>query len=205
MGAILGDVEALVAEILRHAHQCAVELDEQAKKQVSSILSQAQQETESVRARAEQETAEALKSLDRRSKAQGELEAHRRFASLREDPLDGVWAAAADRLRSLTSEPCYIEVLKHLAMTAARELARNNIVLAADPRGHELLTAERLKDWSAEAQVEFQRSPAPAPAWGGLLATSGRTRINATYSHRLALAKTVLREGVFDILTRQEP
>jgi vacuolar-type H+-ATPase subunit E/Vma4 len=204
--AILGDPDALVAEISRRARQRAVSLEAEAQHQISTILDQAQKDCESIRAQEERETAAALESIAQRSKAQGELGARREFTLRREALLDRVWAGAEERLRNLTreSQP-YLEILKQLALRGARELGGAEILLAADPVGHPLLTPDRLKEWSAEVHVEFRRAGQAAQTWGGLLATRGRTRFNASFPHQLAAARDSLRERVFQILTEEEP
>ncbi len=205
MSAILGDVEALVSEITRRARQRAVELETDAQREASRVMEEAAQESQAVRAQCERESAAELETIERRGKAQGELESRRHYTKLRETSLDRVWTAAEERLRRLTADPAYPEALKCLALDAARELAGKEVILAAGAEGHDLLTNDRLKEWSEEAQVEFRRAPEPASAWGGLVATQGRCRVNATFPVLLELAKTSLRERVFQALTRNEP
>jgi vacuolar-type H+-ATPase subunit E/Vma4 len=204
VAAILGDPEALIAEIRRRAHQRAVEIEEQARKQAAGIQEQAKEESEVIRRQFEQETETNLAALGRRSAAQGELEAQRHFALLREAPIERVWAEAESRLRNLVQQPSYGDILKRLAVRASRTLGASELAIAADPAGHALLSPDTLRQWSAEAKVTFRRSPEPAPAWGGLAATSGRARSDATFPSQLALARVILREKVFEILSRDQ-
>jgi len=169
-----------------------------------------------------------LAVLARRNSARAELEAQRRFILLREAPIDRVWQAAEQQLHDLVQQPIYRDVLKRCALRAASELgitapslsrlgntvglpsrdsdgAVVELFLAADPVGHELLTTETLELWSREAGVRFRRAEAPAAAWGGLLATSGRFRFNATFPALFGLAKVTLRERVFQILSKETP
>ena len=203
MTPILGDPDALIAEIVRRAQQKAVDVEAESNRQVSALLEQARKDSDSVRAAIERETAGALETLCRRSKAQGELEAQRHFTALRESPINQVWALVEARLRRLTRESAYTGVLKLLAMMAADELGPGPITLAADPVGHSMLSEEVLKAWSTEAQIEFQRAAAPWSAWGGLVGTRGRMRVNLTFPAQLTVARTVLRERVFEILARE--
>jgi hypothetical protein len=71
--------------------------------------------------------------------------------------------------------------------------------------GHELLSTEALEQWSEEAGVQFHRAKEPAATWGGLLATSGRTRFDATFPTQFSLAQVTLRERVFQILSQETP
>jgi hypothetical protein len=79
------------------------------------------------------------------------------------------------------------------------------LLLAADPVGHNLLSPEILEQWSKEAGVRFLRAAEPAATWGGLLATSGRTRFDATFPTQFALAQETLREQVFHVLSPESP
>jgi vacuolar-type H+-ATPase subunit E/Vma4 len=205
VAAIFGDLEALTSEIGKRAHHRAVEIAEDARRSTAAILEGAIQESESIRRQSAEAAERQLAALVRRNAARAELEAQRRFILLREAPIDRVWQAAEERLRALVRQPIYLDVLQRCALRAARELGVSELVLAADPVGHELLSAETLEQWSKEAGVRFRRAPEPAAAWGGLLATSGRMRFDATFPTQFALAQVTLRERVFQILSREEP
>lgn len=202
MAAILGDPEALAAEVNRRAHHRAVEIAEDARRRAAAILEDAKQESESIRRESARAVDAQVAALVRRNTARAELEAQRRFILLREAPIQQVWHAAEEQLRALVRQPGYRDILKHCALRAARELGVTELVLAADPVGYELLSAETLEQWSKEAGVQFHRAPNPAATWGGLLATSGRLRFDATFPSELALAQLMLRERVFDILSK---
>lgn len=212
MAEILGDWEALIAEIRRRAQHRALEREEDASKRAAAILTEASQRRASIERQLEHEGDLQLAALVRRNRAKGELEARRHFAILREQPIDQVWRDAEARLRALVTRPEYREVLQGLAMLAVRELGgpagllapsagAREYVLAADPAGHALLTPEILEQWSKQAQVQFVRAQNPAATWGGLSATSGRSRFDATFPTRLAEAQRALRERVFEALT----
>lgn len=201
MATILGDPEALLAEVSRSAHHKAVEIDDDARRRAAAILEGAKEESESLRRQSEQEAQHQVEALARKNAALAELEAQRRFILLREAPMDRVWSAAEERLRHLVRQPGYLDVLKHLALRAAQELGTGEVILAADPVGHQLLSGEILNAWSSEAGIRFRRAPEPAASWGGLLATSGRSRLDLTFSTRVAEAKATLRERVFEALT----
>lgn len=202
MAAILGDPEALAADVIRRAQHRAVEIAEDARRQAASALESAKQESESLRRQSERATARQVAALVRRNAARAELEARRRWIELREAPINSVWLAAEERLRNLVKQPAYRDILKRCALRAACELGTNELTLAADPEGHELLSMETLKQWSKEAGVQFRRAPEPAAAWGGLLVTSGRLRFDATFPTQLELARVTLREHVFQILSK---
>lgn len=202
MATILGDPEALIAEVSRRAHHKAVEIEEDARRRSAAILEGAKQESELIRRQSEQDAERQATVLARRNAARGELDARRRFVLLREAPIDRVWRAAEERLRALIRQPAYLDVLKRDAFRAARELGTAELVLAADPVGQELLSADVLARWSKEAGVQFSRSSEPADTWGGLLATGGRSRLDFSFSTRLASAQISWRERVFAVLTK---
>ncbi len=102
-------------------------------------------------------------------------------------------------------QPHYRDVLKCSALRAARELGATELVLAADPIGHELLSAVTLEQWSKEAGVRFRRAPEPSAAWGGLLASSGRLRSDETFATQLLEVQLTLRERVYDKLSKGKP
>ncbi|HTR36808.1 MAG TPA: V-type ATP synthase subunit E family protein [Bryobacteraceae bacterium] len=202
MAAILGDPEALAAEVSRRARHRAVEIAEDARRRAAAILEGAQEESETIRRQSAEEMLRQVATLERRNAARAELEGRRRFITLREAPIQRVWHAAEQRLRAMIGQPGYREVLKLCALRAARELGTQELMLAADPGGHELLSTEALQQWSREAGVRFVRAPQPAATWGGLLATSGRSRFDATFPTQLAAAQQALRERVFEILSK---
>jgi vacuolar-type H+-ATPase subunit E/Vma4 len=203
VAAILGDPEALAAEVGKRAHHRAVEIAEEASRRAAAIIEGAKHESESIRRVSADEAERQLATLVRRNSARAELEAQRRLIVLREAPIDRVWQAAEQQLRDLVRQPAYRELLKKCALRAAHELGVSELVIAADPVGHELLTAETLDQWSKEAGVRFRRAPEAAATWGGLLATSGRVRFDATFPTQFGLAQGTLRERVFNILSQE--
>jgi vacuolar-type H+-ATPase subunit E/Vma4 len=205
VAAILGDPEALAAEVSRRAHHRAVETAEEAGRRAAAILEDAKQETETIRRQSAEEAQRQLAALLRRNAAHAELESKRHVIVLREAPIDRIWRAAEEKLRDLVQQPVYLDILKLCALRAARELGVSELVLAADLVGHQLLSPETLEQWSKEAGVLFHRAPEPAAVWGGLLATSGRLRYDATFPTQFGLAQATLRERVFQILSRETP
>ncbi|HUA19189.1 MAG TPA: V-type ATP synthase subunit E family protein [Bryobacteraceae bacterium] len=202
MAAILGDPEALAAEVSRRAHHRAVEIAEDARRRAAAILEGAREESESIRRQSAQDRERQVAALERRNAARAELEARRRWIALREAPIQRVWQTSEQWLRAMIGQPEYRAVLKLCALRAARELGTQELTLAADPAGHALLSVDALEQWSREAGVRFIRASEPAATWGGLLATSGRSRFDATFPTQLAAAQQALRERVFEILSK---
>jgi vacuolar-type H+-ATPase subunit E/Vma4 len=205
VAAILGDPEALVAEVSRRAHHRAVAIAEEAGRRATAILDGAKQESDSIRRQSGEAAGRQLAALVRRNTARAELEGQRRFILFREVPIDRIWHAAEEQLRGLVQQPIYRDVLKRCALRAASELGGSELVLAADPVGHQLLSTEVLDQWSKEAGVRFRRAQEPAATWGGLLAASGRFRFDATFPTLWAMAQVTLREKVFQILSQEAP
>ena len=205
MAAILGDPEALAAEVSKRAHHRAVEIAEEASRKATSILDGAKEESESLRKQSAEAAERQLAALVRRNSARADLEAQRRLVVLREAPIERVWTVAEEHLRVLVQQPAYAEVLKRCALAAARELGVAELVLAADPVGHQLLSPETLDQWSKEAGVRFFRADQTAATWGGLIASHGRSRFDATFPTQFAVAKETLRERILQILTQETP
>jgi vacuolar-type H+-ATPase subunit E/Vma4 len=205
VAAILGDPEALVAEVSKRANHRAVEIAEEAARRAAAVLEAAKEEIETIRRQSAEAAERQSAALTRRNSARAELEAQRRFVVLREAPIQWVWQTAEEQLRGLVRQPVYLDVLKRCALAAARELGVSELVLAADPVGHELLSPDVLDEWSKEAGVRFLRAGKPAATWGGLLASSGRIRFDATFPTQFTLAQETLRERVFQTLSRETP
>lgn len=203
MGTILGDPEALVAEVSRRAHQKAVQIAEDTRRRSAAILEGAQKESEAIRRGAALDAERQSVALLRRNAARAELESQRRFIEKREQPIERVWRAAEDRVRGLMKEPGYGEVLKRLAFRAAQELGAKQVTLASDGTGHALLTDDLLDRWSQESGVRLERAARPIAAWGGLIATSGRARLDLSFAARIASARAGLRERVFALLNAE--
>jgi V/A-type H+-transporting ATPase subunit E len=201
---ILGNPEALVAEVIRRAQHRAAEIAEEARRQAAAVLENAKKESESIRRQSEQAAERQVAAVIRRDSARAELEALRRFIMLREKPIDRIWQAAEERLRHLVRQPGYRDILKRCALRAARELGARELELAADAAGHKLLSQETLEQWSQEAVVQFHPALEPASTWGGILAASGRLRFDATFPTQLALAQVILRERVFHALSKED-
>jgi vacuolar-type H+-ATPase subunit E/Vma4 len=188
----------------RRAHQKAVQIAEDARRRSAAILEGAKEESETIRREAAEDAERQAAASTRRFAARAELEAKRRFIELREEPIERVWGAAEERLRDVEKTPAYPDMLKCLAVRASKELKANELVLAGDGLAQGLLSDEVLDRWSKEEGIRFHRAAAPLAAWGGLIATSGRTRIDLTFATRLASARARLRERVFEVLN-QEP
>ena len=201
MPEVIGELGGFLAEIRRQAQQRVMAIEQEAEKQASAILAEAASRIQQSAAEMDRKAARQTEQEARQIRARGELEARRLLLTRREALLEGVWKQAEARLRALVQSQNYREVLKRLALEAAGELAECEIILAADPVGHDLLTPELLESWSAESGITFRRSAQPAAAWGGLLATSGRMQCDNTLATRLALTSQTRREDVFQLLT----
>jgi vacuolar-type H+-ATPase subunit E/Vma4 len=203
MATILGDPEALVAEVGRRAHQKAVEIAEDARRRAAAILDGAGKESAAIRSAATLDAERQTSALLRRNAARAELESQRRVIEKREQPIERVWRAAEDRLRGLMKEPGYAEILKRLAFRAAHDLCTKQLTLSSDTIGYGLLTDDVLERWSQESGVRSERAAHPAPCWGGLIAMSGRARLDFSFAARLASARAGLRERVFELLNTE--
>ncbi|MEJ2665856.1 MAG: V-type ATP synthase subunit E family protein [Deinococcales bacterium] len=192
-----GDLEALVAEAQRRVEQRALEREAAAARRASEILEGADADAaQTVKARHDHARVEA-NALRERLLAVGEMQAQRLMLEHREALLDAVWEETRRRLEAHTRDPSsYLATLRRLAALAARTLACDDIELATEPRGRALLTPERLEAWGREDGVRYRLADAPLEASGGLEASAGRLRFDATFEARLAHAREALREAV---------
>jgi len=134
--------------------------------------------------------------------------ARRKRLAAREDVLDRVWDQAERKLRDMVDDDQYVEVLRRLTWLAFDILGPGRLTLAADLRGHDLLTEDRLRAWSeasseeVESSVELERASEPLDAWGGIVVTKhgGRKRMDARFCSRLQTARRELRDEVFNRL-----
>lgn len=192
-----GDLEALVAEAQRRVEQRALEREAAAARRASEILDGADHDAAHTLEEHHDRARVEADALHERLLAVGEMRAQRLMVEHREALLDAVWEAAGKRLEALTRDPsAYLATLRRLATLAARTLACEDITLATDPRGRALLGPERLEAWGREDGVRYRLAGAPLEAAGGLEASAGRLRFDATFEARLAHAREALREAV---------
>lgn len=202
---IIGDLDDLAAKVEHTARSEANERLVEAQRRVATISEDAADRAEQVRREILDEVREKAKRERRQRLAEARLTSKRNRLTAREELLDGVWEQAETRLRDLVESDDYVEVLRRLAWLAVETLRTGRLVLAADLRGHELLTEERLHAWNEEAgetfdvSVAFECAGEPADIWGGLIATEadGRRRLDATFSTRLEIAREEVRDAVF--------
>lgn len=206
MPKVIGDIEELLTAAEHLARSEIQEIKKQAEQEVERIRANANERAEKTRrdilARA-REKAAVLRQ--RRQTSDIRLETDR-YLREREALLEQVWQQADDKLHELVEqETQYAEVLARQALAALDILGPGERLIAADARGHELLTPQRLKKWEQtagkqfEKKVTFERDRQPHGSWGGLIVMdkNRRRRVDATFATRLALAREELREEVF--------
>lgn len=213
MADIIGNLDDLIAAIEGAARGDADKKLKDSEARAEEILDSARQEADETRqqilgrakAKAEQERRQQL--------AEATQSAKRQYLQEREELLNRVWQQAEERLRRLPEdETAYTKVLGRLVRLAVQTLGPGQLELAADPKGHELLTEERLDEWreqavdAAESSVSFERASQPIESWGGLVATEAgsRRRMDGTFSTRLELAKEEIRETIFNHLVTSD-
>lgn len=205
MRRIIGDVQELASAVGHITRSEADEIRRQAEQRAEGIRRAAGERAAEARTRVLEEAESEADRIRRRREAQTFRTHQQEYLRERERLLEEVWRRAEERLRSLRESPDgYVEALRRLAFAAARILGPGEVTLSSDPVGHELLTADRLEQWSLEFQQKsgmeaaFQRSPAPIESSGGLIAGRGESRIDATFATRLVLAREEIRAEVFE-------
>jgi vacuolar-type H+-ATPase subunit E/Vma4 len=202
MAQIVGDLDELTGLIRRSARQEALDVEAAARRRAQQVQEEARTKAAALRAEILAAVGQEAAVERRRMLARAALDAQHRRLVAREELSDQVWTEAERNLRALPGQPGYDEVLRRLALAAARALGRDTVVVASDAVGHALLTAERLAEWSAAAPARFMRAEQPASIWGGLLAwdVDLRRQVDASFATRLALARSEIREEVAEIL-----
>ncbi|HBY95386.1 MAG TPA: hypothetical protein DEP84_15775 [Chloroflexi bacterium] len=208
MSDFIGDLDTLAATVRRTAQQEALAKEADAHRRAETIVAEAEAEARRLHDEIVTKARARVEEERRQRQAQAALAAQREYLTAREALLDRVWQAAEAHLRALPDTPDYLEILRRLVWHAVGTLGPGRLTLAADPKGHALLTLDRLSGWSQAASdrfgapVAFERAPNPAPTWGGLVVThaDGRRLVDATFPTRLALARDELRSSISALL-----
>jgi vacuolar-type H+-ATPase subunit E/Vma4 len=210
MSEVIGDLEDLLDAIRLTAHGKAKDKETQAEHQADRIVKQAQQEAEHMRQEILHQSRAEAQAEHRTRLAAASLQAQSQRLKAREELLQQVWEEAEGQLRDLVGSDRYATVLRQLAWFAVRTLGPGDLVLAADPQGHELLSQDLLAKWSEEASnqfgaaVTFKRAAKPADTWGGLIATGrqGKQQMDARFPVRLEIAHSELRDEISQRLVK---
>lgn len=209
MPQIIGDVQELITTVSHVAQSEAQKAREEAEQKAEKIRREAEQRAAGEREDILQNARERAKELRRRRKARGSREDRRDFLEARQELLDQVWQQAEQRLRELTEDSAnYAAVLNRLVLASVRTSGPGERLIAADAKGQDLLTEDRLQECSQQAgedlpgSVTFERAPEPLDTWGGLVVQDkeGRRRIDATFALRLELAKDEIQTEVLQKL-----
>ena len=209
MPEVIGNLDDVLATVRARVEAQAKAREEEARRRAEHILADARAQAEQMRATILRRAQMDADKERRRILAQAELALQQERLRARERLLRRVWEEAEAQLRALPDDPhAYAPALQRLTWLALKTLGPTHLLLAADPKGHELLTRHRLAAWQRSARGAFgsdvilERAQAPADTWGGLVAreAEGRRQVDATFPTRLALAWEVLREKIFAIL-----
>lgn len=212
MKGIIGDVDDLVTTIRHVARAQSQSKKTEAERQAEKILADARQQADHIRQEILNRAQAQAEAEHRQLVAQAIADARHTYLTKREELLNQVWQHAEESLRSLSDEAeTYAEVLGQLAQLAAQTLKSEHLILAADPKGHKLLTEKRLEKWgkaaseAGEMSVTFEQAAEPLDAWAGLIIyeADGRRRIDATFSTRLDMARDEIREAIFKQLVQE--
>jgi vacuolar-type H+-ATPase subunit E/Vma4 len=208
MAYIIGDIEDLGEAVHLVVESETKDMELHAQRQARQIREQAQEKKTRLREDILSQGQERAAEIRRRLVAEAQQEAKSKRVKTREALIEAVWDQAEQRLRALVSGESYPEVLHRLAWLGAATLGGGRIRLRADPRGHDLLTEDRLVGWGRSASqdlgfpVAFEKGQEALDAWGGLIASSqdDRRRVDATFSARLKAARSEMRDEIFKVL-----
>ncbi len=206
MPRISGDLNQLETTIEHAGRGEANTRMQEAEARAERIREEARQEADNIRTDLVRQARATSEQQQRRQRSATAQAARRDYLLVREELLAQVWQQAEQHLRQLPDDTAaYTDALRRLTWRAVQTLGPGRLRLAADPKGHELLTGQRLEEWSQAAGEEFdaavtlERADEPIDAWGGLLVTDTeqRRRVDATFATRLAVARDELRDTIF--------
>jgi vacuolar-type H+-ATPase subunit E/Vma4 len=209
MTQMIGNLDDLANGVQKRADVQAADRVDRARQQATKIVDDAKARAADI---TRQTVADARRQADefrRQRLAEARAKTRQQSLQAREEILHDAWEGAEKRLRDLVGGGDYPEILRQLAWLGVRTLGPGDLVLTAEPEGHQVLSKDRLSQWSKEASdefgspVTFERAPKPLDTWGGLLVTAkgGKEQMNATFSFRLQEARGELRDHVFHVLT----
>jgi vacuolar-type H+-ATPase subunit E/Vma4 len=206
MPRISGDLYQLETTIEHAGRGEANTRMQEAEAQAERIREEARQEADTIRTDLVRQARAKSEQQRRRQRSEAARHARRDYLLAREELLAQVWQQAEQRLRQLPDDAeAYTDALRRLTWRAVQTLGSGRLRLAADAKGHALLTGQRLEEWSQAAGKEFdaavtlERADEPIDTWGGLIVTDTekRRRVDATFATRLAVARDELRDTIF--------
>ncbi|MFP4440702.1 MAG: V-type ATP synthase subunit E [Chloroflexaceae bacterium] len=206
MPRISGDLSQLETTIKHAGRGEANTRMQEAEARAERIREEAREEADNIRTDLVRQARAEAEQQRRRQRSEAAQHARRDYLLAREELLAQVWQQAEQRLRQLPDDAeAYAETLCRLTWRAVQTLGSGRLRLAADAKGHELLTGQRLEEWSQAAGEEFdaavtlERADEPIDTWGGLVVTDTekRRRVDATFATRLAVARDELRDTLF--------
>ena len=212
MPRIIGNLDRLETTIQHAGRGEANARTKEAEARADRIREEARQEADNVRTELVRKARAESEQQRRRQRAEANQAARRDYLTTREELLAQVWQQAEQRLRSLPDDAeAYTETLRRLTWRAVQTLGPGRLRLAADPKGHDLLTGQRLEEWSQAAgkeldiEVTLECADEPIDTWGGLLVTDSeqRRRVDFTFATRLAVARDEVRDTLFQHMVQQ--
>jgi len=198
---LFGNLDALVAHVRRRAEQRALATLAAADEQAKHIAEEnAQRALEAAKA-AEAAGRAAVDAARKERQATLDAELRRRRLEARERRLERVWRAAEAELKEMsTRDGALLEHLPALARTAARQLGGDEVLIALDARHHAMVTADEVAGWAEVGRPRLRLEPEPLGSGHGLVARSGRARVDATVENRLKEARERLRGEIVALL-----
>jgi V/A-type H+-transporting ATPase subunit E len=209
---MIGNLDQLETTIQCAGRGEAHTMIKEAEERANRIREEARQKADTIRTERVCEARARAKQQYRQQRAEAAQTARRAYLTTREELLDQVWQQAEQQLRQLPDDTeAYANALHRLTRVAIQTLGTGRLLLAADPNGHKLLTAQRLQAWSESASDEYgetvtlERADEPLNTWGGLVVTDGeqRRRVDATFATRLAVARQELRDTLFQYMVQE--
>lgn len=195
------NIEALERVILEDANEDARRILNEAQARAEQVQRQAQTEgsaeQETILRKARQE-AENLRS---HAVAIAQRDAQGLRLRRREQLLERAFVVARQRIPAIVDRPDYARVVRELVREGLQNLGADEVVIRADERTQQVLTAEMLAEMSRGLGVRLRMGEPLSRGTGVLMETAdGHRRFDNTFEARLARMQEALRTRVYQIL-----
>jgi vacuolar-type H+-ATPase subunit E/Vma4 len=205
MSELLGDIDALVAQVRRRTEQRALALVTQTDTHVDRIECEGRARAEAIEADLIETGRVASREAGRQRRAVADLQRRRRRLEAREARLDRVWQSAAAELERRVAGPDGLAVLAVLARDAAARLGGDEVQVRLGADQRDRIDAEVVAGWSGPAGPRLRWDPRPLERGSrGVIVSAGRVSVDATLEGRLQQARERLRDEVAALLTADD-
>lgn len=212
MEQIIGNLNDLLSAVQQLAHLEENKVRQAAAEKEDQLLAEAHKRAEQMRVDILAQAKARAAFMREQSSAALARQARSQYLLAREQWFVKVWEETEERLHALTQNlQEYASALQNLFLMAVRSLDANQLIVKLEAQGHKAVDREMLGHWQEHAsrilgkEVTLELSPELLNAWGGLVVAvkDSTLQIDVTFASRLEIAKTELRESIFNTLMKR--